>query len=255
MKHSILLPKMLLDDKLIPPLAKLLYVTTEIYRPTSITDLAKLTGISRTTASRLCNFLAERGWITKIKKGPSTVPLPTMPHPIQEQMVKDLHVSYRASPLKGEYLTKAWLNHLVLTDEYVDNARPSFLQNPLTGELMELDRFMPALNAGVEYHGPQHFSPTKAFPDTAQFRRRKARDLMKRSLCEENDITLIVITAEDLSLEGILRKLPKGLPVRRVDVNGPYIEALETLSAEYRMGLTRAMSRETREHRNRPSQS
>lgn len=257
MKNSIIPPEMLLDEELIPPLAKLLYVITQIYHPSSITDLARQSGISRPAVSNLCNILAGHGWIVKAKQGSRTVPVPAIPHPVQEQMVKDLYTGYNASRLKGEYLVKTWLNRLVLTDEYIDNARPSFLQNPLTGELMELDRFMPTLNAGIEYHGPQHFAPTKAFPDTAQFKKRRARDLMKRSLCDENNITLIIVTAEDLSLQGMLSKLPKDFPIRQVDVGGPYIKALQSLSAEYRAGLTRAIAREAREqeYRNRLRQS
>ena len=257
MKHSALIPKMLLEDRLIPSTAKLLYVIIQIFHPTSMTNLARISGLSRPLISHHCSTLAQHGWIIKIKEGSKIAPFPVIPHPIQEQMVKDLYAGYSASPHKGEYLTKVWLSHLILTEDYVDNARPPFLQNPITGELMELDRFMPSLNAGVEHHGPQHFAPTNAFSDTTQFNERRARDLMKRSLCEENNIRLIVITTEDLSLDGILRKLPKDFPIRRVDADGPYIKALENLSAEYRAGLTRAMARETREreNRNRPRQS
>ncbi|MGI6628830.1 MAG: helix-turn-helix domain-containing protein [Bacillota bacterium] len=256
MKGTILLPRMLLEDRLIPPLAKLLYVIIEIHHPTSITNLAELSGVSRSAVSRLCEVLNKHGWIVKAKEDSRIVPYPAIPHPIQEQMIKDLYAGYSASPHKGEYLTKAWLSHLILTDDYIDNARPAFLQNPITGELMELDRFIPSLNAGIEHHGPQHFSPTNTFPDTTQFKERRARDLIKRSLCEENNIRLIVITAEELSLAGILKKLPKDFPLRRVDVDGPYVKTLENLSAEYRAGLTRAMARETRdrEHRNRTRQ-
>ncbi len=255
MKNSIILPKTLLDERLVPPIAKLMYAITQIYHPTSITELAQFAGISRARASRLCDYLVQQGWVVKSKKGVNIVPLPAIPPFIQEQMAKDLHVGYSASSLKGEYLIKAWLNYLLLTDDYVDNPRPSFLQNPLTGELMELDRFIPSLNTGIEYHGPQHFSTTRAFPDKAQFEQRRARDLMKQSLCQENGINLIVFTAEDLTLEKLLAKLPRNFPIRQVDLNGPYIKALERLSAEYRAGLTRAMARETRGQRNRPHQS
>lgn len=255
MKSSALLPKLLLENKHIAPAAKLLYAAIQVYHPMSMTDLGKISGLNRPTVSYHCSTLAKEGWITKARAGTRTIPLPIIPHPIQEQMVKELRTNYSSSPYKGEFLAKAWLDHLILEEHCVDNSRPAFLQNPITGEFLELDRFMPKLGVGIEFHGPQHFAPTNAFSDKTKFNERRARDLIKRSLCEENEVTLIILTADDLCLKGILKKFPKNLPTRAVDADGPYITALEDLSQGYKAGLSRAMAREARSGGNKQRQS
>lgn len=58
-------------------------------------------------------------------------------------------------------------------------------------------------------------------------------DLLKQGLSREKGIQLVVVTAEDLSKEGMLAKLPEVLPRRAVE-DGPYLRALERLSQEYR---------------------
>jgi len=81
-----LLPEMLLRDRSIPVAAKFIYVTAHVYHPSSYTELAKMTGLSLSRVSRMCDRLAERGWIYKAKSGSSVVPVPAIPPRIQEQM-------------------------------------------------------------------------------------------------------------------------------------------------------------------------
>lgn len=247
MKPTSLLPEMLLGDKNISPGAKLVYVATQIYLPSSMTALAKRTGLSISTVSSFCDQLAKQGWIFKAKSGHTVVPVPAIPHQVQEQMIRELQAGFSVSPLKGEYLMKKWLDYLIMSDDYMDNARLNVLQNPLTGEPLELDRHYPTLKIGFEHHGPQHFGPTKAFPDRVKFNELRSHDLMKKSLCDENGISLVVFTADDFTLNGILKKLPQnlGLPIRRIDPSGPYVRALEKLSTEYKAGLARIMAKES----------
>ncbi len=243
MKDTLLLPETLLSDKGISPLAKYLYVVTQIGQPVSVAALSKLSGISRPTVSRLCKQLAKQGWIYNVRKGSISTPVPAIPNAVQEQMSTELYAGLSAAPLKGEYLLRKWLEYLILSTDYIDNARPSFLQNPVTGERLEYDRFYPC-GVAFEYMGAQHYGPTEAFPDVAQFRETRVRDVIKRGLSEENGITLVYITSDDLTLQAMLKKIPEGLPRRQVDPKGPYVKALEQASAEYRASLAKAMTRE-----------
>lgn len=126
----------------------------------------------------------------------------------------------------------------------MDNARPSFLQNPLTGEPLELDRHYPDLRLGFEHHGPQHFGVTKQHPKVEEFNELRSHDLMKMGPCREHDVTLVVVTAEDLSLNRLLKAIPDFAPKRQVDTNGPYVKALEKLSAECKASMARIVVKE-----------
>lgn len=67
MKQSTLLPKLLLDDASIDPVAKFLYVVLEVYRPESVVALSKITGMEASWVSRLCTTLFAKGWILKVR--------------------------------------------------------------------------------------------------------------------------------------------------------------------------------------------
>lgn len=249
MRDRTILPEIMLGDLTLSPAAKLLYAAMQIYGTHSVGDLARLSSLGPSTVRRSCKQLEAQGWIVKVKQGRIYVPTPSIPHVIQEQMVKDLHAGYAVSQLKGEFLSKSWSGHLIQSDEYVDNGRHPFLQHPATGECLELDRYYELLKLGFEFHGPQHFGPTNAFPSVQDYKELRTRDLVKRALCEEHGITLVVVTAEDLTLPKMLDLLPKDIPLRTPDVKGPYVTSLEALSQEYRVRLARAISRENRQNR------
>jgi len=239
-----MIPELLLNDRSIPPLAKLLYVVTEVYRPESVTTLANMTGLSRSLTSKLCGHLAKQGWLYKASSGCRVVPIPAIPFVVQEQMVQELLAAFSASRFKGELLLRKWLDYLIISEDHMDNARPSFLRNPLTGEPLELDRHYPKLRLGFEHHGPQHFGVTKQHPSVDEFNGLRSRDLMKIGLCREHGITLVVVAADDLRLDTLLKAIPSSVPTRQVDPNGPYVKALEKLSAEYKTSISRIQVRE-----------
>jgi hypothetical protein len=127
--------------------------------------------------------------------------------------------------------------------DFEDNATPGFLINPLTGEEMQLDRFYPP-GVALEYNGPQHYGPTDLYPSDPEARKQRSRDLMKKALCAERGITLVVVHPEDLSLQR-LRQMTDGLlPHRSLDGHEPLVAYLESVSLRYRR-KTRAKTRPT----------
>lgn len=136
---------------------------------------------------------------------------------------------------------KKWLDYLIAPTEYIDNARPTFLQSPETGEPLEYDRYYPSYRVAFEFQGPQHYAPTRVYPNLDQFREMRKRDVMKRGLSSEHGVTLVTIMPDDLSLDGMLKKIPPVLPKAVIDPAGPYARELERVSAEYRAGLARSM--------------
>jgi DNA-binding MarR family transcriptional regulator len=87
---------------------------------------------------------------------------------------------------------------------------------------------------GFEFHGPQHFGTTNAYPDVEEFRKTQARDLMKKAICADHGVKLVVVTYKDLSPRGILRRIPKTLATAFVDFDGKYMKRVEELCTSYR---------------------
>jgi hypothetical protein len=143
----------------------------------------------------------------------------------------------------GENLWRLLLNVCVDDDDYVDNARPHFLQNRETGEYLELDRLYYRKHAGGEYQGNQHFVVT-SLADEAKLKAIQARDAMKVEICKAKGIPLMICTEDDLSVDAILAKIPPELPRATVNRNDIYVQTLEELCEEYAAGCRRARARE-----------
>jgi hypothetical protein len=71
--------------------------------------------------------------------------------------------------------------------------RPFWLINPKTGWRLELDGYNEELKLAFEYNGLQHYRCTDKFGGEVQFERLKFRDDIKRQLCLEHGIALIII--------------------------------------------------------------
>ncbi|HHX28913.1 MAG TPA: MarR family transcriptional regulator [Firmicutes bacterium] len=87
---------------------------------------------------------------------------------------------------------------------------------------------------GFEFHGPQHFRTTKAYPNVEELRKTQARDLMKKAICADHGVKLIVVTYKDLSPKGILKRIPDTLPTGPVDFDGSFMKKVGELCNNYR---------------------
>jgi len=110
---------------------------------------------------------------------------------------------------KGRY-DKEETCRLVLEDFFgvpFRKCRPDFLKNETTGKNLELDGFSAeiptrlGLGLGFEFNGPQHYFFTpKYHRDEADFQGQLLRDKLKKALCIENGVMLLVIpyTAQNI---------------------------------------------------------
>lgn len=81
-----------------------------------------------------------------------------------------------------------------LTGQPFPKERPSFLLNGISGQNLELDCFNQDLKLAVEYNGEQHYKFIPFFHETKDaFYNIRYRDEMKKRLCDENGVTLIVV--------------------------------------------------------------
>lgn len=254
-------------DSGLSPSEKGLYIAIKTLRPNSLVELARHAGLSHSSVSRACAGLASRGWVRIEVSSRGKCVSVAVPEVVQARQAELLREIYSMQPYKGEFLLKVLLDAFVLSRKYVENARPRWLINPTTGESMEVDRlYLPedddpfdcgnggfgdprtatgkgnsrmasgeGDSYGFEFHGPQHFGPTKAYPDVEEFRKTQARDLMKKAICADNGVRLVVVTYKELSPKGILKRIPKTLATcQTADLRGRYLTTVGELCANYR---------------------
>ena len=94
---------------------------------------------------------------------------------------------------KGESICREIMERL--TGERFDNVRPSWLINPVTGQKLELDCYSEKLKLAVEYNGKQHYVYNRHMHQNSRdkFYNQQYRDLIKKDLCEKNNVKLIVV--------------------------------------------------------------
>lgn len=72
--------------------------------------------------------------------------------------------------------------------------RPDFLKNKKSGKNLELDGYNKDLKLAFEYQGAQHYNFTPYFHKTQEhFADQVYRDKLKKEICDQQGITLIVI--------------------------------------------------------------
>jgi hypothetical protein len=73
-------------------------------------------------------------------------------------------------------------------------ARPTFLNNDVTEQNLELDCYSPELQLACEYQGQAHYHYIPHFHKNQEaFKNQQYRDYMKQQKCKENGITLLTV--------------------------------------------------------------
>lgn len=229
------LPIRLLEDPHIGAPAKVLFGTLQLTPEPGRFTYAGLSALTHTDPRTLkvaLAQLAEAGWAKPKqphKHAPVTYRL-TRP-PKSAELIRTERRVERAT-YKGETLMREYLNLLIDRTDYEDDATPDFLENPLTEQPLELDRFYPP-DIGFEFQGPQHYHETDIYT-RQQAKKQRARDHIKAGLCRDSHVTLVYIHAEDLTLETMQQKIPAQLPRRPLTGAEDLIRFLERRSAEHR---------------------
>lgn len=102
--------------------------------------------------------------------------------------------SYLDRQSRGERACREAIENL--TGKKFPKARPDFLRNYITGNKsnLELDCYNSKMKLAVEYNGRQHYEYIPFFHKSKEaFYNQKYRDDMKKRLCSENGVTLIVV--------------------------------------------------------------
>ncbi|MDP2873245.1 MAG: hypothetical protein Q8P31_12010 [Bacillota bacterium] len=223
----------LLADHELGTLELVVYFVTYVASPISLSALAAEARTTRSAAAMACSRLAQRGWLSLTRCGKGLRPTVLVPQRCQELMANALETGYSLVANKGEYLMKRFLDLRVDSDEYIDNARPGFLINPKTGELLEYDRYYLLHGVAFEFNGPQHYELTGRYPDERTLRETQTRDLIKGGISLNAKVAMVTVTVDQLHPDILETLLPAQLPRRTVDVGGCYYRTLASLCTGY----------------------
>lgn len=236
------MPVHLLIDISLPAGAKVLYgvllhVAAGSNKCSATQDrLLKLTGFrSHNTLAAYIRALVSSGWL-ETRPLPSRRLLYILHDPrLEERQYEVTLVRKRlaGATFFGEALMKEWLTGLVDCNDYADGVRPGYLENPLSDKPLEYDRIYKG-RVAFEFNGPQHYGPTDLYPDREKVKIQQARDAMKVGISRQHGVELVIVTAEDLSYDGMLAKIGSLLPLRDLDEDDPVMKYLERLSKAYR---------------------
>ncbi len=175
-------------------------------------ELRKMTGLHLRTVKRCIRELAEARWIY-LQQRNRRAPIWFRLQHADEAYVEEIRKRIEGRKNIGELLMREELSLIVATNKCQDGARPDFLVNPATGEKMELDRYYPLDHVAFEYNGSQHYVATEQFSKEQVTAQRK-RDALKRQICKKEEIALVVVRSEDLTLTRMLKKVGNLLPRR-----------------------------------------
>ena len=221
------------------------------YAPCSYSEIAQLARLHRTTVADSVDRLKREGWlatrpVTPYNRTARTIFIVGAPRPTQKAIAQLIEDYRWRAPRAGEFLALTWLTLLAVSVRYQDCARPKVLANPLTGQPMEVDRLFVDEGVGVEFNGRQHYEDTAFSNESGDYLQQQTRDHVKRSLCADQGIKLIVLTPNALSYEGILAKIQPHLRVRQIDTSGEVVRQLTRMCREYQSSCVRAARREKR---------
>lgn len=231
---TVTLPQELLEDPGVDAQAKVLHGVLKLRSPSgqfTFAELSTLVGLSPNTLKNAVNGLASAGWLRVTRKNrlaPIFFTLTTPEGEQQREEVDRLRRRIRRAKHTGEAIMREYLSLLVGAQDYEDNAYMSFLRNPFTGEMMQLDRYY-RVGVAFEFNGPQHYESD----DEDELARQKARDHMKRGMCRDAGVALEVVHPEDLSLQGMRRKIGDLLPMRDIKGREALARVLESETWRY----------------------
>ena len=123
-------------------------------------------------------------------------------HGMFRQRPKD-HLRGHGCPLCNEYKLELMTANALsaLGIEYQRRIRPQWMHG------LELDVFIPSLNVAIECQGIQHFQPVEHFGGEEGYIQRVSHDKMKKEFCQQQNVTLYIITYANKDIDSTIRKI------------------------------------------------
>jgi DNA-binding MarR family transcriptional regulator len=185
-------------------------------QPATLRELAEYAHACPKTVSRAIKALQEDEWIIVIrvyKTAPGKYQLDSPSARNYRKWYNRTDNRLKRPSGHGEAIAQAMVALVAAPADFSANTRLSFLSNPDTDEFLEVDMWFPEYNLAVEFNGRQHYAPTE-FASAEDVAKQQERDKVKAALLKAKKITLVVLTAADLSIDAVIRKLQGLVPLR-----------------------------------------
>jgi len=212
---------------------KAIYTALMMKNLSSYGKLKAETEFCHKTLVKHCKSLEQHGWLNRTVSLTGYLLTPVLPEEVESRIASEVLETINLSPYKGEATAVAAIEWIVApTVTIIRNARPSFLKNPDTNQPMEFDIFLPEWRWAGEYHGDQHFGPTKLYPGEKEFVARFGRDQAKERLARENSVRLSIFRKYDLCIARISELIPGNIPRRPYAPDGPFVKMIGELGKD-----------------------
>jgi DNA-binding MarR family transcriptional regulator len=221
---------------------KAMHILISGHNPKSMTELGALAKMDRRRAAEACQILASAGWIRVVRSPHGKTPVPILAEQAEDVLIRRFIKEKEMAPFEGQFLCLTLLDICIDSDAYYDNARPDFLVSGNDERPLEFDRIYFDLDLAGEFQGDQHYQTTAKYSDSKALFNRQFRDFRKSRLSERKGITLVEFRPEDLSIEGILNKLPSWVPLRTINKDSKYVQTVEKHCQNYIERTFRARS-------------
>lgn len=197
--------------------------------------LSALTKYGPNTLKRAMTELRDSNWVRTDQKGRLQPIFFRLGTPEQRQREREALLAERRlkrAKHHGEALMHEYLSLLIDSTDFVDTTRHDFLVSPLTQERLELDRFYRTTRVAFEFQGEQHTRASGRFTQK-EVDEQRLRDILKAGLCVRAGVHLVLVEEEDLSMQGMDKKIGTCMPRRSLDGQGRLIDMLELESLTY----------------------
>jgi hypothetical protein len=236
------MPAALLADRSLGARAKVIYGLLQTlpgfrrqHGTFTYADLGSHTNINLNTLRRAIGNLDDAGWVRLTRQNSRSPIRFWLGTPDQRRKEAEVSLARRRIDLaenKGEAIMHEYLSLLIDSTDFAKNTKPSFLVNPETQELLELDRYYESLKVAFEFNGDQHERAGGRFTQK-QVNQQRRRDLIKAGLCTYAGVHLIIVRAEDLDLNRLIGKIHRFAPLRKLEGHEFLIEVLDDYSCRY----------------------
>jgi hypothetical protein len=230
----------LLRDGQLDACERTVRLAAEMFPVRSVNELAAKSGVSWHRAGKAVKKLAVTGWMKPADRRGHLLPIVAIPEPVQLRLANELRSLYDLAPYRGEFLMKYYLTMRIHSCDFVENAHPEFLINPLTGARLEYDMFYRAACVAYEFNGPQHLGEVIHSTDEQAVKEQLMRDAFKRTLSTQHHISLIEVNASTVTPNELEKLIPPDVPRRPIDPDGMLHKTLVKLATDHANKAARA---------------
>lgn len=191
--------------------------------------------MSQDEYERETDRLVELGWAFRAPhpRGEGTVVVPWMPPEVEKRVAAELEAVFEHVD-QGPWLMLSYLDLAVCDSPFIEHTSPKWIGDYFSHERYILHRWYTKLQIAFVFQ-PETYRPKTLFRTRETLRRQWPimRDYVAAGICAQNRVLLFKIQPNELSYDGIVRKIKGFAPVKPLKKNGPIDITMKKLTRLY----------------------